>query len=68
LPFRALIGTLERHEQFETHCASTITAAFRQRRISAAIDGEVHELDAPLQLAVRRKALRILVPLEDVRA
>ena len=64
LPFRALAGTLERHEQFETHCATTILIGFRQRRIGVAIDGEVRELDTPLQLNIRRRALRILVPAE----
>ena len=62
LPFRALTGTLERHEQFETHSAKTITATLRQRRIGVGIDGEVHELDTPLEIAVRRNALRVLVP------
>ena len=42
LPFRALFGTLEHHEQFETHCASEITMTLRQRRVGVAIDGEVH--------------------------
>jgi diacylglycerol kinase family enzyme len=65
LPFRALFGTLESHEQFETHCASAITAAFRARKIGVAIDGDLHELETPLRLAVRRRALRILVPAED---
>ena len=62
LPFRALIGALDRYEQFETITATEITASFRQSRIGVAIDGELHELDTPLQLAVRRKALRVMVP------
>jgi diacylglycerol kinase family enzyme len=65
LPFRALFGTLESHEQFETHCAETITAAFRAPRIGVAIDGDLHELDTPLTLTVRRRVLRILVPAGD---
>lgn len=62
LPFRALTGTLEHLERFDVECASTITATFRRPRLGVAIDGEVHELESPLQLAVRRNALRVLVP------
>lgn len=62
LPIRALLGTLERHEQFETLSASTITASFTRSRIPVAIDGEVCELDTPLRFAIRRRALKILVP------
>lgn len=62
LPFRALAGTLEKHEQFERFCAERVTIALAHRRIGAAIDGEVYELDTPLKVAVRRKALRILAP------
>jgi len=67
LPFRALAGTLERLEQFETHHATTITATLRQRRIGVAIDGELHELDTPLTLNVRRKALKVLVPFDSAQ-
>ena len=62
LPMRALIGTLENHEQFETMCATQIMAAFHHPRVSAAIDGEVLELQTPLDFSIRRNALRLLVP------
>jgi diacylglycerol kinase family enzyme len=62
LPFRALSGTLESYEQFETFCATRITAAFRRDRIGVAIDGEVIELKPPLEFAVRRNALRVMIP------
>ena len=67
LPFRALVGTLERHEQFEAHCATKITATLRQRRIGVAIDGEVQDLETPLNFEVRRKALRVLVPFDSAQ-
>ena len=62
LPMRALIGTLERHEQFETMSATRIIAAFNHARVSTAIDGEVSELPTPLDFSVRRDGLRLLVP------
>jgi diacylglycerol kinase family enzyme len=62
LPLRALIGTLERHERFESFFAEQITARFSRPRIEAAIDGEVRVLESPLRFEVRRAALRVLVP------
>lgn len=67
LPFRALFGTLERHEQFETFCASKIIAEFARPRIAAAIDGEVAELTSPLEIAIRRNVLRVITPLDSAR-
>jgi diacylglycerol kinase family enzyme len=64
LPFRALAGTLEHYEQFEAICATRITAVFRQPRVGVAIDGEVLELNSPLEFSVRRQALRVLVPFD----
>jgi diacylglycerol kinase family enzyme len=63
-PLRALVGTLERHERFETLAASTITATLRSPRVAVAIDGEVRELQSPLEFTIRRQALRVLVPRE----
>jgi len=62
LPFRALAGTLERYERFETFCAERITATFGHHRIETGIDGEVQVLESPLNFEVRRGALRVLVP------
>lgn len=62
LPLRAVAGTLERHEQFESFCATRITAAFRRRRIEAGIDGEVTILDTPIEFTIRRAGLKVLVP------
>jgi diacylglycerol kinase family enzyme len=62
LPIRALLGTLDRYEQFETLRANAITIALSQRRVLTGIDGEVRELEPPLQFAVRPAALRVLLP------
>jgi diacylglycerol kinase family enzyme len=61
-PLRALVGTLERHEQFETLSASIVKATLKSSRVSVGIDGEVHELASPLEFTIRRQALRVLVP------
>ena len=62
LPFRALVGRLERYERFETFRANRITATFSHHRIETGIDGEVRVLESPLSFQVRRGALRVLVP------
>jgi diacylglycerol kinase family enzyme len=62
LPLRALFGTLDRYEQFETIAATEITIALGQRRVLTAIDGEVCELESPLRFAVKPGALHVLLP------
>ncbi len=62
LPLRALFGTLDRHEQFETFAATEITIALSHRRVLTGIDGEVRELESPLRFAVRPGALQVLLP------
>ena len=62
LPMRAVLGTLERYEQFETLSAREITIALSHRRVLTAIDGEVRELESPLRFAVRPGALQVLLP------
>jgi diacylglycerol kinase family enzyme len=62
LPMRALVGTLEDYEQFESFCASEIAIALNQPRVQAAIDGEVRELASPLRFSVKPGALRVLLP------
>ena len=62
LPVRAFLGTFDRHEQFETIGATEIIASFAQRRLAVAVDGEVVNLEPPLEFSVRRHVLRVLVP------
>lgn len=62
LPMRALLGTLDRYEQFEVFRATDIMIALSRKRVLIAIDGEVRELDSPLRFAVRRGALQVLFP------
>lgn len=67
LPLRALLGTLERYEQFETFRGRRIAIELVPRLVSAAIDGEVHELQPPLQFEVKPDALRVILPLDSAR-
>ena len=62
LPLRALLGTLDRYEQFEILRANEITIRLNRRRVPIGIDGEVRELESPLRFAVQRGALQVLLP------
>jgi diacylglycerol kinase family enzyme len=62
LPLRAVLGTLDRYEQFETLRANEITIALGQRRVLTGIDGEVRECESPLRFAIRPGALQVLLP------
>jgi diacylglycerol kinase family enzyme len=63
LPMRALVGSLERYEQFETFTAKEISIASRHhRRILTAVDGELIELQSPLRLVIKPRGLKVLMP------
>jgi diacylglycerol kinase family enzyme len=65
LPLRALLGTLDRYEEFETFHADAITMALirpGRRRALTGIDGEVREIELPLRFAVGRGALQVMLP------
>jgi diacylglycerol kinase family enzyme len=62
LAARALTRGLHGVAAFETLCASDILVSMRRHRVRVAMDGEVHVLDTPLRFAIRRDALRVVVP------
>lgn len=61
IPFRALLGRLERYEQFETLVGNQITITLAHRRVGAGIDGEVRELESPLRFEVKPGGLQVMV-------
>jgi len=63
-PFRALIGTLEAHEQFEVFHAASIGIDVAPPLLRVAIDGEVVTLKTPLRFHIRKRALRVLLPVK----
>lgn len=62
LAARALLGTLQEHDRFETFQASRISMELPRRRIRIALDGEIRVLAPPLRFGVQRHALRVIVP------
>jgi diacylglycerol kinase family enzyme len=62
IPLRALLGRLERYEQFEAITAHEITIEFGKRAVPTGIDGEVRELESPLHFAIKPNALQVILP------
>jgi diacylglycerol kinase family enzyme len=62
LPLRALLGTLDRYEQFEILSAKQISIELSQRHVLAAVDGEIRELALPLRFTVKPGALQVMLP------
>jgi YegS/Rv2252/BmrU family lipid kinase len=62
LPLKALVGRLEADAHFANFTAAEVSVEFSRPRISVATDGEVTIMRPPLHFAVRRSALRVLVP------
>lgn len=64
LPVRILFGTLKAHERFEEWHATSITMDLPSPRISAAVDGEIVTLEAPLRFGLRPRAIEVIVPVD----
>ena len=59
---RAVAGTVEQAEGWSEWGAERFTLAASRDHLHAAVDGEAVVLPAPLELEVRPRALRVLVP------
>ena len=62
LTVRALLGWLEQSRDFETFCLSSCRIETRRRRMHVAVDGEVIQLQPPLEYKVRAATLRVCLP------
>jgi diacylglycerol kinase family enzyme len=59
---RAMLGSLDEAEGWEEWAARSFRLDSSHERLHAAIDGEAVILQAPLELELRPRALRVLVP------
>lgn len=59
---RAVLGRMLRRRDFEEIRASELVLDSRARRLRVAVDGELVKMAPPLRCAIRRGALRVLVP------
>ena len=62
LPVHVMLGTLEKHERFESMQASSIVIDTPNKRVSVALDGELRLLTAPLKFTVHHGSLITVVP------
>lgn len=66
LLFHTLLGGLRQWEDFEEVSTDKITIQTRKKRLLVALDGEVQRMDTPLEYRTRPKALKVIVPREEV--
>ena len=65
LGLRALLGRVEKAEEFVAMCTTEVSIETRRRSIRVATDGEVTMMRPPLRYRVRPAALRVIVPEGD---
>ena len=64
LAFLALFGLLHEASDFDVLITKQISIATRRSRTSVATDGEVNEMNTPLNYLTHPRALRVIVPAE----
>ncbi len=62
LAVHALTGTLLQQRDFEALTAGTVSIATRHKSLPVATDGEVTNMNTPLEYRIRPGALRVVVP------
>ena len=62
LGLRALVGQLRQARDFKAFRTAELRIDTGHRRLRVAMDGEVRQLDAPLQYRIHPGALRVIVP------
>jgi YegS/Rv2252/BmrU family lipid kinase len=65
LAFRALLGRVEKADEFVAMSTTEVSIETRRSRIRVATDGEVTIMRPPLRYRVRPGALRVIVPERD---
>jgi diacylglycerol kinase family enzyme len=65
LAFLALFGLLHEASDFDVLITKQISIATRRSRTSVATDGEVNEMNTPLNYLTHPRALRVIVPAES---
>lgn len=62
LSLRALVGSLERAEDFESLAAKAVTIDSLKEHTRVSLDGEVVDMEPPLKYRMREKGLKVLMP------
>lgn len=59
---RTVLGTWQQDEELETLTATQLTVHSRRRRLKMVNDGEILQMEPPLNYRIRHKALKVLLP------
>jgi len=62
LLYHTLLGGLRQWKDFEEVNTDKVTIQTRKKRLHVALDGEVREMETPLDYRILPKALRVIVP------
>ena len=65
LAFLALSGRLKEASDLDVLIAKHVSIETRRRQASVSTDGEVHQMNTPLNYLIRPGALRVIVPVEN---
>jgi len=66
LAFRALSGRLREASDFDVLITKQVSIETREARASVSTDGEVNEMNTPLNYLIHPGALRVIVPVKNV--
>jgi len=55
-------GKIEQTPDVYTFCAENITVGCKKDKVTVAIDGELMELETPLNFSVQKSSLKVMVP------
>lgn len=55
-------GKIEQTPDVYTFCAENITVGCKKDKVTVAIDGEIMELETPLNFSVQKSSLKVMVP------
>ncbi len=67
LAFSALVGKVEEAKDFESFCVEGATIEMQKRSVLVAIDGEITQMETPLNYRIRPGALRVMTASGDAR-
>jgi YegS/Rv2252/BmrU family lipid kinase len=62
LLLHTLFGSLRQWKDFEEVSTTAVTIQTRRKKISVALDGEVRQMETPLEYRIKPQALKVIVP------
>ena len=60
--FQFVQGKIDQASDVYSFCAEHIQVDSKKKKLTVALDGEIVELETPLNFAVKKSALKVMVP------